>query len=235
MLKSSWFLCDFLSDISLFLFFLEIIFSWKFFFFVYFLSFLFNFVSMDYSPYVIKASDGSFKKAHVNMFRSRDDSTDCPCVFDLFRISEIMWILHKKKLFYDVIKMHPELRWTLPGNSSEWCWKKNRGLWEIKGHKSLENFYNGPMTAQRSNYRSQWGWNIFAAKKFDPFLPVRFQTSCLGSLKTMKMIEKGWKSSPESPHWGVHMGWISTTPYGPRTVACLNSESHPSGLKSLLS
>ena len=62
----------------------------KILFFVYFLSFLFNFVSMDYSPYVIKASDGSFKKAHVNMFRSRDDSTDCPCVFDLFRISEIM-------------------------------------------------------------------------------------------------------------------------------------------------
>ena len=71
----------------------------KILFFVYFLSFLFNFVSMDYSPYVIKASDGSFKKAHVNMFRSRDDSTDCPCVFDLFRISEIMWILHKKTFF----------------------------------------------------------------------------------------------------------------------------------------
>ena len=31
------------------------------------------------------------------------------------------------------------------------------------------------------------------------------------------------------------MGWVSTTPYGPRTVACLNSESHPSWLKSLLS
>ena len=129
-------------------------------FWFYFLSFLFNFVSMDYSPYVIKASDGSFKKAHVNMSRSRDDSTDCPCVFDLFRICEIMWILHETFTVW----RHKNASWTsLNLNSSEWCWKKNRGLWpaEIKGHKSSENFYNGPMTAQRSNHIGRNAAEIF--------------------------------------------------------------------------
>ena len=86
--------------------------------------FLFNFVSMDYSRYVIKASDGSFINSSCEYCESRDDSSGHPwvyCVFHLIRFCEIIWILHGKLSFMShKLWRHKNASWSSLNLKSFW-------------------------------------------------------------------------------------------------------------------
>ena len=117
--------------------------------FLNFCLFLFNFVSMDYSRYVIKASDGSFINLKLMwilritwwLIRPSLGLLCIPSYSNLWNNLNPT----RKTFLYDVIKMHPDRLWT---------WEvgiKIRRLRseEIKGHKSSANYFS----AQRSIHR----------------------------------------------------------------------------------